>query len=206
MDFQKVISSPTAAFDEGLKFFAGKGMVNNALTQIVQTLNKLGIDYAVIGAVALNQHGYRRFTEDIDLLLTKEGLERFRNELVGLGYRPAFEGARTQFRSTAENVRVEIVTAGDYPGDGRPKPVKFPNPAEVVTEIEGIKTITLEKLLELKLASGMSAPHRLKDLADVQEMIKVKALPADFANELDASVRDKYLELYRAVSAAPESE
>lgn len=206
MDFQKVISSPTAAFDEGLKFFAGKGMVNNALTQIVQTLNKLGIDYAVIGAVALNQYGYRRFTEDIDLLLTKEGLERFRSELVGLGYRPAFEGARTQFRSTAENVRVEIVTAGDYPGDGRPKPVKFPNPSEAVTEIEGIKTIALEKLIELKLASGMSAPHRLKDLADVQEMIKVRALPAEFANQLDASVRDKYLELHRAVSQAPNIE
>src|SRR5258705_3146919 len=116
-DFQETISSPAATFDEGLKFFAGKGMVNNALTKIIQRLNELGIDYAVIGAVALNQYGYRRFTEDIDLLLTKEGLERFQNELVGLGYRPAFEGSRTQFRSIAENILVEIVTTGDYPGD-----------------------------------------------------------------------------------------
>lgn len=202
-DFQEIISSPSATFDEGLRFFAGKGMANNALTKIIRRLDELGIDYAVIGAVALNQYGYRRFTEDIDLLLTKEGLERFHRELVGLG---AFEGSQKQFRSTAENVRVEIITAGEYPGDGRPKPVRFPNPSEAISEIDGIKTITLEKLVELKLASGMSAPHRLKDLADVQELIKVKRLTADFANKLDPSVREKYLELQHAVAQAPDFE
>jgi len=205
-DFQETISSPSATFDEGLKFFAGNGMVNNALTQMIRKLDELGIDYAVIDAVALNQHGYRRFTEDIDLLLTKEGLERFHREMVGLGYRPAFEGSQRQFRSAAENVRVEITTAGEYPGDGRPKPVRFPNPSESISEIDGIKTITLEKLVELKLASGMSAPHRLKDLADVQELIKVKALTADVANKLDPSVRDKYFELQNAVAQAPDFE
>ena len=30
---RKYISSPSATFDEGLRFFAGKGMVNNALTE-----------------------------------------------------------------------------------------------------------------------------------------------------------------------------
>jgi hypothetical protein len=205
-DFQETISTPSATFGEGLKFFAGKGMVNNALTKIIRRLDELGIDYAVIGAVALNQYGYRRFTEDIHLLLTKAGLERFHREMVGLGYRPAFEGSQRQFRSTDENVRVEIITAGEYPGDGRPKPVRFPNPSEAISEIDGIKTITLEKLVELKLASGMSAPHRLKDLADVQELIKVKALTADFGNKLDPSVREKYLELQNAVAQAPDFE
>jgi len=203
IDFQEVVSTPTAAFDEGLKFFAGKGMLNTTLERIARTLENRGIDYVVIGAVALNQHGYRRFTEDIDLLLTKEGLTRFHEELVGLGYRPAFEGSRKQFRAAEGNVRVEIVTTGEYPGDGLPKPVRFPDPADVAIEIDGIKTITLERLVELKLASGMSAPHRLKDLADVQELIKVKKLGPEFANTIDPSVRDKFMELQRAVSEAP---
>ena len=198
-DFQEVVSSPTAAFDEGLRFFAGKGMLNTTLERIARTLENRGIDYVVIGAVALNQHGYRRFTEDIDLLLTKEGLTRFHEELVGL----AFEDSRKQFRAAEGNIRVEIVTAGEYPGDGLPKPVRFPDPADVAIEIEGIKTITLEKLVELKLASGMTAPHRLKDLADVQELIKVKKLGPEFANTIDPSVRDKFMELQRAVSEAP---
>jgi len=205
-DFQQVISTTAGAFDEGLRFFAGKGMVNNALTEIVKKLKDLGIDYAVIGAVALNQYGYRRFTEDIDLLLTPEGLERFRQELIGLGYRPAFEGARKQFRSTSDNIRLEIITSGEYPGDGRPKPVRFPDPSEASKEIDGIQTINIEKLVELKLASGMTAPHRLRDLADVQELIKARKMEADFAVSLDPSVREKFLELYRATLQPPATE
>jgi hypothetical protein len=77
---------------------------------------------------------------------------------------------------------------------------------DAAIEIEGINTISLEKLIELKLASGLSAPHRLKDLADVQELIKIKHLGADFADKLDASVRDKYFELHQAVSQAPPGE
>ena len=167
IDFQQIIASPVSAYNEGLRFFMGEGILNETLRRVTKDLENQGIDYNVIGAVALNNHGYRRFTEDIDLLLTKEGLEKFRTELVGKGYRPAFEGATKKFRTTAENVTVEIITSGEFPGDGKPKPVVFPNPNENTTEIDGIKTLTLEKLVELKLASGMTAPHRLKDLADV---------------------------------------
>ncbi|MGI8641811.1 MAG: hypothetical protein ACR2MG_17925 [Pyrinomonadaceae bacterium] len=203
-DFQKIISSPVAAYEEGLRFFMGQGTLNETLRRIVKDLESRGIDYNVIGAVALNQYGYRRFTEDIDLLLTKEGLEKFKNELVGLGYRPAFEGATNKFRTTGENVSVVIITAGEFPGDGRPKPVVFPNPNEHQTEIDDIKTLTLEKLIELKLASGMTAPHRLKDLADVQELIKLKNLSAEFAEKLNPFVREKYLELQKAVADSEE--
>lgn len=62
--------------------------------------------------------------------------------------------------------------------------------------------MTLEKLIELKLASGMTAPHRLKDLADVQELVKIKNLTADFAEELNPFVREKILELQKAVENA----
>ncbi len=199
VDFQKIISTPVAAYEEGLRFFMGQGTLNETLRRVVKDLEYCGIDYNVIGAVALNQHGYRRFTEDIDLLLTREGLEKFRNELIGKGYRPAFEGATKKFRTTEENVTVEITTAGEFPGDGKPKPVVFPNPNENQIEIDGVKTLTLEKLIELKLASGMTAPHRLKDLADVQELIKIKNLTADFAEKLNPFVREKYLELQKAV-------
>ncbi|HEX8734699.1 MAG TPA: hypothetical protein VF721_05200 [Pyrinomonadaceae bacterium] len=201
-DFQKVLSSPVAAYQEGLRFFMGEGILNETLRRVAKDLENHAIDYSVIGAVALNNYGYRRFTEDIDLILTKEGLEKFRRELVGLGYRPAFEGATRKFRTTAENVTVEIMTAGEFPGDGKPKPVRFPNPSENQIEIDGIKTITLEKLIELKLASGMTAPDRLKDLADVQEVIKIKNLTADFAGKLNPFVREKFLELQSAVEKA----
>jgi hypothetical protein len=201
-DFQTILSSPAEVYAEGLRFFRGEGMINDALRRLVHDLESQSIDYAVIGAVALNQHGYRRFTEDIDLLLTREGLEKFREHLVGRGYRPAFTEAKRKFRTTEENIPVEIITAGEFPGDGMPKPVSFPDPHEASVTIDGINTISLEKLIELKLTSGMTAGDRLKDLADVQELIKLKDLDESFAEKLHEFVRNKYLELCEAVSAA----
>jgi hypothetical protein len=201
VDFQNLISSPTYAYAEGLRFFHGDGMINDALKRLAGDLDRNGIEYSVIGAVALNNHGYRRFTEDIDLLMTKTGLEKFTETLVGLGYRPAFTGAKKKFRTTQENIPVEIITTGEYPGDGLPKPVEFPDPAVSSVVIDGIKTISFEKLIELKLSSGMTAGDRLKDLADVQELIKLRNLDEEFASGLNEYVRSKYIELYRAVAA-----
>ena len=186
-------------YAEGLRYFMGEGTLNKTLARLSHDLEESGIDYIVIGAVALLAHGYPRFTEDIDLVMTAEGLQKFHDELVGLGYVPAFPGAKKRLRSTTDGVSIEVMTAGEYPGDGKPKPVRMPVPAEASTEIDGIRFVTLEKLIELKLASGISAPYRLKDLADVQELIKIRKLDADFALKLDPYVRAKYLELEEAV-------
>lgn len=186
-------------YEEARRYFMGEGTLNKTLARLSSDLEERGIDYMVIGAVALLAHGYPRFTEDIDLVMTPEGLQKFHEELIGLGYTLAFPGARKRLRSTADNVSIEVMTTGEYPGDGKPKPVSMPKPAEASTEIDGIKFVTLEKLIELKLASGISAPDRLKDLADVQELIKIRKLGADFALKLDPYVRAKYLELEEAV-------
>ncbi len=183
---------------EASAYFAGEGQLHGALRRLTQRLNVEGIPYALLGGLALAEHGYPRLTEDIDLLLTPSGLERFRQQLVGRGYRPAFSGAEKTFRDTETGVRIEIVTAGEYPGDGLPKPVAFPDPATpgMTVEIEGIRVVTLEKLIELKLASGMSASHRLRDLADVQDLIARLRLPLTLADRLDPSVQAAYRDLW----------
>ena len=193
-------------YDEARRYFMGEGTLNKTLARLSSDLDERGIDYMVIGAVALLAHGYPRFTEDIDLVMTAEGLQKFHEELVGLGYTPAFPGARKRLRSTTDNVSIEVMTTGEYPGDGKPKPVSMPRPADASTEIDGIKFVSLEKLIELKLASGISAADRLKDLADVQELIKIRKLDADFALKLDPYVRAKYLELQDAVSKSEQIE
>ena len=186
-------------YAEGLRYFMGKGTLNKTLTRLSTDLEEHGIDYVVIGAVALLAHGYPRFTEDIDLVMTADGLRKFHDELVGLGYVPAFPGARKRLKSTVDGVTIEVMTTGEFPGDGKPKPVSMPEPDKASTEIDGIKFVTLEKLIELKLASGISAPDRLKDLADVQELIKIRKLDAEFASKLNPYVREKYRELEAAV-------
>ena len=109
---------------------------------------------------------------------------------------PAFEGAQKTFRAAGTGVRIEIITSGEYPGDGLPKPVSFPHPSESSVDIGGIRVITLEWLVELKLASGISAPHRRRDLADVQDLIRALGLKEEFAEQLDASVRALYRQLW----------
>lgn len=201
-DFQQILTSPDLTWQEGFDYFQGKGMINTALRRLIADLDHHGIDYNLIGAAALNRHGYQRFTIDIDLLMSAEGLQKFQDELVGLGYRPAFQGARKKFRSTAENVSIDIIVTGEYPGDGKPKPVRFHDPQENFVVINGVKTVNVETLINLKLASGMTASGRLKDLSDVEELIKIKDLNESFAERLNPSVQDKFIELARGVALA----
>jgi len=93
-------------YEEARRYFMGEGTLNKTLARLSNDLEDRGIDYMVIGAVALLAYGYPRFTEDIDLVMTAEGLQKFHEELVGLGYTPAFPGARKRLRSTTDNVSI----------------------------------------------------------------------------------------------------
>jgi hypothetical protein len=178
----------------------GQGDVHRALEKLARLLEGEGIAYAVIGAMALNEFGYRRATVDVDVLLTAEGLARFKARYLGHGYVERFPAGRG-LRDTENGVDIDVVLSGGYPGDGKPKPVAFPDPALVAQRGDRMALLPLAKLVELKLASGMTAPHRLKDLADVQELIRIAALPESFGNDLDPYVRPTYLELWRTVQA-----
>jgi hypothetical protein len=186
-----------AGTEEATRFFMGQSDVQRALEKVAHLLEEDGIPYAIIGAMALNAYGYRRLTVDVDLLLTPEGLEAFKAKHLGLGYVQKFPGSKG-LRDTEHGVPIDVVLAGEYPGDGKPKPVAFPDPAAVAVRGERVALLPLPRLIELKLASGMTAPHRLKDLADVLEMIRILKLPAGMAEELNPYVREKYQELWRA--------
>ena len=178
----------------------GEADVQRALEKVARLLDEDGIPYAVIGAMALNAYGYRRVTVDVDLLLTPEGLALFKERHLGLGYVAKFPGSKG-LRDTENGVPIDVVLAGDYPGDGLPKPVAFPDPASAAIQGGRISLLPLPRLIELKLASGMTAPHRLKDLADVIEVVRILRLPSGLAQELDPYVREKYLELWGAAQA-----
>jgi len=184
---------------EGSDYFMKRGRIYDTLNKITRRLREENIDYAVVGAMALSTHGFRRFTEDVDILTTPEGLDAIHKKLVGRGYLPAFPGSRKKLRDTETGVSIDFLTTGEYPGDGKPKAVRFPDPQQASVECDGYKVIALPKLIELKLISGLTAAARLKDLADVQATIKTLDLPRDLAEQLDDSVRDEYYRLWDAV-------
>jgi hypothetical protein len=183
------------AMEEGGLYFEAKSEVFKTLRKITGRLDALGIPYAVVGGMALFHHGFRRFTEDVDILVTKSDLQTIHERLDELGFLPPFARSK-QLRDTDNGVRIEFLTTGDFPGDGKPKPVAFPDPSAVSMAIDGVRYVKLSTLVELKLASGMSSLHRLKDLADVMELIKTLRLPLEFSDELDPYVRPRFLELW----------
>ncbi len=198
--FEKILDSDWGrAMSEGSRYFEEKSAVQDALRRIARRLGDLGIPFAVVGGLALYKHGYRRFTDDVDLLVTPDNLKVIHDRLDGLGYVPPFAGSK-QLRDAENGVRIEFLVTGAYPGDGKPKPVAFPDPADVGEVLEGISYIRLPPLIELKLASGMTGGlHRMKDFADVIELIKIRHLPTDFAGQLNPYVRDRFDEIWRGL-------
>jgi hypothetical protein len=196
---QRLDENPGWALSEGSRHFEEKSAVHEALRKIARRLDELGIPYAIAGGMALFMHGYRRMTEDVDILVAREDIKRIHDALEGRGYRPPFERSKN-LRDTDNKVRIEFLLSGGYPGDGKPKPVAFPEPMSVSVERDGIRFLNLSTLVDLKLASGMTNVERLKDLTDVQELIKILGLSTEFAKELHPYVREKYLELWSNVN------
>lgn len=183
------------------RFFMGDADVQRAVSKLIQTLDAASIPYAIAGALALNEYGYQRVTTDVDVLLTRDGLEQLKRRVLGLGYVEKFPGSKS-LRDTEHGVAIDVSIAGEFPGDRKAKPVAFPDPLKVAVRGRRGSFLPLERLIELKLTSGMSAPHRLRDLADVLELVRVARLPRTLADRLDPYVRSKYCELWDAAQAA----
>lgn len=174
----------------------GKSPVHLAAEEIARRFEEAGIDYALAGALSLGVHGFVRATEDVYLIVTRAGLEAFKARWLGRGYVNLRAGGKA-IRDTVHNVKIDFLIAGDFPGDGQPKPVAIPEPKHASIAGEKYRVISQQTLIELKLASGMTAPHRMQDLTDVMRLIAVNRLPADYAEQLAPYVREKFRELWQ---------
>jgi hypothetical protein len=192
-----------AALERVGKYFMNESPVQKAAHDIVRHLEEMRIDHAIAGALALAAHGVVRATEDVDVLLSREDLERFKSEWLGRGYVNVRPGGKA-VRDTRHGVKIDFLIVGDFPGDGKPKPVAFPSPAAASELAGNLRVVTLARLVELKLASGMTAAHRLQDLVDVQRVIETHKLPQAMREQLDPYVREKFDELWQIAQHEPD--
>jgi hypothetical protein len=184
-------------------FLMGEGNVQNTMRKLARRLDDLDIEFALAGGLALGPRGHLRLTVDVDILIREEDLARFKEYWLGRGYVEKFTGSRG-IRDVETGVSIDFLLAGHFPGDGKPKSVRFPDPAAIPRGKEPYRILDLRTLIELKLASGMSAPDRLVDLADVIALVRANGLPQDFADSLDPSVREKFKELWHAAQTKSE--
>ena len=192
-------------FGNARRYFGGRSeRVAHAMSKLAKSLDKAGIDYCVLGGNALHAHGYERATIDVDILMTEEGLSKFVETHVGRGYSPRFKGAKTKFRNTADDVPIDIVLTGSYPGESQTE-VPFPEPKEISYEEsffgvgnsdQIIRVVDLKNLINLKLLAYKDLPReRIQDYADVRMLIQNNPLDAEtFANSLHPMVREIFME------------
>jgi hypothetical protein len=169
-------------------FFQGKDEVHKALRRVTRRLERAGIPYAIVGGMAVNAHKYKRTTADVDLLLTREGLDAFVEKFVTKNYTRKPERLR-QFLDRVNKVGVDILVTGLYPGSGKPGPIAYPDPTDVAETIDTVQVVNLLTLIQLKLAA-----RRYRDFSDVVELIRFNNLDEGYLDHLDPSVRSDFIE------------
>ncbi len=185
-----IARSQIDSITEAGMFFEKKGPVWDTLRTLARELDEAGIEYVVIGGIALNLHNYPRQTVDVNIVLTPAQYDAFRRRLEGSPYVRS-EGARRRFVNPTTDVSIDVLIAGELAGrKSKNNSVRFPEPAEV--EIHGeVATVSLARLVELKLVTW-----RYKDWGDVVELIRRNNLPESFSEKLDPVVRSAYGECY----------
>ncbi|MFH1055151.1 MAG: hypothetical protein V1744_03530, partial [Candidatus Altiarchaeota archaeon] len=150
---------------------------------VFKALNNAGVDYLVVGGVALVLHGVVRMTVDLDLVVdeSEANLEKFVSAVEKLGYKPKVpvklrdfvdEKKRRQwvveknmkvfsvYNPKAPYMIVDVLLDGqlDYPKLKRDR---------IVVDAGGIKVpvVSIKHLKELKLLSG-----RVQDVMDVKSL------------------------------------
>jgi hypothetical protein len=70
---------------------------------IVRALNEAGVRYLIAGGLAVNAHGYLRFTNDLDIViqLIPDNITRAFAALAALGYKPVVPVTAEQFADQA---------------------------------------------------------------------------------------------------------
>ncbi len=176
--------------------------VVRTVERLAAALAQLGVDYRIIGGVAVHAHGWKRNTEDVDVIVTREGHRAIFASLVGHGYLPKFHGSK-HLRDTTTRIAIDFLVAGrDRPGSGR-GPVTFPDPGDrphtTADFAPDAKVIDLERLIDLKLLSYHFGQVRDRDLSDVVDLLKVNDLPLALGTALHPDVRPIYEDAWRRI-------
>jgi hypothetical protein len=159
------------------------------LSRLLKALARHGVDYVVIGGVAVQVHGHRRTTMDLDLVPGPgpENLHRLASALDELEARPMDATPGKAQMSVADPERLAVAAIvpplstrhGQLHIVNEPKgarPFDDLRDAALVVEVEGIEIpiVALDDLLRMKRASGR--PSDLEDIA---------ALTAEESQEAD---------------------
>lgn len=182
--------------------FSQEGPVWGTLRRASEALRKAEVAHAVVGGLAVFLHGFRRMTTDVDLLVSPNQRDAIRRALKSAGL-PARGG---EFVGEAD-VRLHLLFAGEPEGIDWAKAIRFPDPAEArwVIDIDGLPTVVLVRLIEMKLSCGLSNPRRPQDIADALRLMEVHHLDKRYAARLHPLLRADFKRLVDVIRNYPGS-
>ncbi len=156
------------------------------MRRAVRVLAEAGIPSLIVGGYAVQEHGYPRFTSDVDIVVPS--VPAAHQALTAYGFRPN-PGSSMTVTDRTTKIEIDLLPGGGAVGPG---PLLLPLP----TTLSPSPTMTdLRTLIEMKLSSYLGSPlSRLQDLADVIALIRSNRLSADFP--LAQQVSAKYLEVW----------
>jgi hypothetical protein len=170
------------------------GVVETARKAVVRLADH-DIPHLIVGGIAVQEHGYPRVTIDVNIVVPDilEASEFLTSDLSGPFYR--FQGCEDRVEDRRNGVCIDLLPAGKVLKHGCKVP--FPLPTKVAGQLQ---VIGLKELISLKLDSWAGSPtKRLKDKADVVELISRGRLPRDLA--VAPVVQALYLETWDALKA-----
>jgi hypothetical protein len=156
------------------------------LSSVVRDFDECGIDYAIIGSLAVRCHNYLRAGDDIDVLVCKDTYPKIEEFLIGHGYsrRPGSE-RHLYLELVAGRIPLDVYVEGDERDGGLP----LPDPRGSRIKTLGRWYASLPLLITLKI--------RADDLGDVIELVQANELGKDFSDSLGPDVRERFLEILR---------
>ncbi|HXP83648.1 MAG TPA: hypothetical protein VN841_02955 [Bryobacteraceae bacterium] len=163
--------------------------IETTLRKAVKVLARFRIPHYVCGGFAVQEHGYPRYTQDVDIIVPDVGLAY--DTLCMNGF---LESPGATVIDPETRVKVDLLPAGQKLDWG---PLLLPVPTTVSEEPQ---VLTLEALIDSKLSAYIGRGiERVQDYADVVELIKANQLPRDYG--LDEGVRDLYQRIWDELQA-----
>lgn len=158
-----------------------------SLEALVQALNDAAVPYIVVGGLAVNAHGYGRFTQDVDLVVRLEPthVRSLFAALAGLGYHPLVPVTAAGFADPDQRARWVVekgMTVLNFQSDEhRETPVdvfatepfdfQIEHSRALVVELgPGLPMRILDRQALIKLKRDTGRPQDLADAAELEQL------------------------------------
>ncbi len=164
-----------------------------SLIQIIRALNEAGVEYLIVGGVAVNAHGFERYTKDVDLVigLDPQNITQGLHALESIDYHMSIPVSPQEFASrenremwkTEKNMIVLKLWSDQHQRTPIDvfiyEPFNFQNEYtnRKIEKIEGLEApiVSLESLFKMKREA-----NRNQDLIDIENLQRIQELRKEF--------------------------